>query len=153
FKLFGEWTDKVAKGALPEATPERPKGKERNLVITEWDWATPTSYLHDEIATDRRNPTVNPYGALYGSPEESSDFMPVLDPKNNTKSSIKTEWRDPKTPTTKTNPQYAPSPYWGTTPIWDSHTVIHNPMLDERGTVWFTARIRPPANPAFCQEG
>ena len=26
-------------------------------------------------------------------------------------------------------------------------------MIDEKGRVWFTARIRPPANPAFCKQG
>src|SRR5262245_48648953 len=26
-------------------------------------------------------------------------------------------------------------------------------MMDERGRVWFTARVRPPANPDFCKKG
>ena len=47
----------------------------------------------------------------------------------------------------------APSPYWGAEPIWDSQTSIHNPMMDEKGRVWFTARVRPPANPDFCKKG
>ena len=55
--LFGDWTDRVAKGELPKSEPPRPAGRERNVVITQWDWNTPTSYLHDEIATDRNNPT------------------------------------------------------------------------------------------------
>ena len=47
-----------------------------------------------------------------------------------------------------------PSPYWGDEPIWDSQADIHNPMMDEKGRVWFTARVRPPANnPAFCKQG
>ena len=66
---------------------------------------------------------------------------------------IKTEWRDAKTPTTKTAPIYAPSPYWGTEPVWDSHSINHNPMMDEKGRVWLTSRIRPDANPAFCKTG
>ena len=37
--------------------PERPQGVERNVVVTLWDWGSPTTYLHDEISTDRRNPT------------------------------------------------------------------------------------------------
>ena len=53
------------------------------------------SYLHDEIATDRRNPTVNANGPLYGSPEESSNFVPILDPVRNTKSEVKVPVRDP----------------------------------------------------------
>ena len=46
-----------------------------------------------------------------------------------------------------------PSPYWGAEPIWDSQTSMHNPMFDEKGRVWFTSRVRPPANPAFCKQG
>src|SRR6266853_6122440 len=44
---FGDWTDRVAKGELPFAKPSRPTGIERNVVVTLWDWATPTSYMHD----------------------------------------------------------------------------------------------------------
>ena len=151
--LFGDWTDRVAKGELPRNDPPRPSGIERNVVVTEWDWSTPSTYLHDEISTDRRNPTVNPHGIIYGSPEESSDFIPWLDPVDNKSGLIKSEYRDPKTPTTKNDPQFNESPYWGTEAIWDSHTSIHNPMLDEKGRLWVTARIRPQANPAFCKEG
>ena len=25
--------------------------------------------------------------------------------------------------------------------------------MDEKGRVWFTARVRPPANPDFCKKG
>ncbi len=53
---------------------------ERNVVITQWDWADPKAYLHDEISTDKRHPTVNANGLIYGSPEESRDYLPVLDP-------------------------------------------------------------------------
>jgi hypothetical protein len=38
FKYFADWTDRIAHGELPHATPPRPQGMERNLVITEWDW-------------------------------------------------------------------------------------------------------------------
>ena len=150
---FGDWTDRIKKGELPFAKPTRPVGIERNVIVTEWDWSTPQTYLHDEIATDRRNPTVNAHGLIYGSPEESSDYVPWLDPVDNKSGLIKTEWRDPKTPTTKTAPQYAESPYWGSEAVWDSHTNIHNPWMDEKGRLWLTARIRPNPNPAFCKAG
>jgi len=152
-KLFGEWTDGIAKGDLPKSHPTRPQGIERNVVITLWDWATPTSYLHDEIATDRRNPVVNADGRIYGSPEESSDNLPWLDPVHNTTGFLKTKWRDPDTPTSADNTIYAPSPYWGTTPIWNSHTTVHNPMFDGSGRLWFTARIRAASDPTFCRKG
>ncbi len=48
-----------------------------------WEWSTEKNYLHDLIASDRRYPTVNAYGPLYGSPEYSTDNMPILDPKTN----------------------------------------------------------------------
>jgi hypothetical protein len=151
-QLFGDWTDRIAKGDLPFAQPPRPQGVERNVVLTLWDWSRPTAYLHDEISTDRRNPTLNPNGKLYGTTEESTDFLPILDPVHNTVSEIKHPVRDPKTPSSKDNPM-APSPYWGDSPIWDSQTSTHNPMMDEKGRVWITARVRPPANPDFCKAG
>jgi hypothetical protein len=152
FQLFGDWTDRIAKGELPFAQPARPQGVERNIVLTLWDWSRPTAYLHDEISTDRRNPTLNANGKLIGTTEESTDYLPILDPVHNTATEVKHPVRDPKTPSSKDNPM-APSPYWGESPIWDSQTSTHNPMMDEKGRVWITARVRPPANPDFCKAG
>ena len=73
FKYFGDWTDRVAKGELPHTKPPRPQGVERNIVVTTWEWGDPKKYLHDLIASDRRYPTVNAYGPLYGSPEYATD--------------------------------------------------------------------------------
>ena len=50
-----------------------------------WDWADPKAYLHDEIASDKRNPTVNANGPIYGALEASADYMPVVDPKTHTR--------------------------------------------------------------------
>jgi len=149
---FADWTDRIAAGELPASRPERPQGVERNIVISLWDWSRPTAYLHDEISSDKRNPTVNANGLLYGATEESSDFIPVLDPVRHAASEIKVPVGDPKTPSTKSNPM-APSAYWGAEPIWDSQTSPHNPMFDEKGRVWFTSRVRGPQNPAFCGKG
>ncbi len=150
--LWGDWTDRVAAGELPFAKPERPRGLERNIVLTLWDWSTPTGYMHDLISTDRRKPTVNAYGKLYGATEESTDYFPVLDPNTHTASQLKHPVRDPNTPSSRTAPM-APSPYWGDEPIWNSQTSIHNQMMDEKGRVWATARVRPPANPDYCRKG
>ena len=152
FKLFGDWTDRIAAGELPFAQPTRPQGIERNVVLTLWDWSRPTAYLHDEISTDRRKPSVNANGKLYGTTEESTDFIPILDPEHNTATEVKHPVRDPNTPSSKDAPM-GPSPYWGEEPIWDAQTSNHNPMMDERGRVWITARVRPPANPDFCKKG
>jgi hypothetical protein len=148
---FGDWTSRIAGGELPREAPPRPQGIERNVVITQWDWADPKAYLHDEIASDKRNPRVNPNGLIYGSPEESRDYLPVLDPVRNTISQVKVPYRDPDTPGQPKPLQ--PSAVWGDEAIWDSHTTVHNPMFDERGRVWLTSRIRASGNPAFCKEG
>jgi hypothetical protein len=152
-KLFGDWTDRIAGGELPFAKPQRPQGVERNIVVSVWDWSRPTFYLHDEIATDKRNPTVNANGPLFGSPEWSTDFVPVLDPVKADTREIKVPVRDPKTPSSKDDPMFAPSPYWGDERIWDSQTSPHNPMIDQKGRVWFTARIHGPVTAKFCQKG
>src|SRR5262249_28171631 len=55
---LADWTDRIKAGELPSGTPERPKGVERNIVVTVRDWSDPKSYLHDLITTDRRKPTV-----------------------------------------------------------------------------------------------
>ncbi len=148
---FADWTDRVAKGELPAEAPPRPQGVERNVVITQWDWADPKAYLHDEISTDKRNPTVNANGLIYGSPEESRDYLPILDPVHNTISQLKVPYRDPNTP--KVNKILQASNFWGDEDIWDTHTTVHNPMFDEKGRLWYTARIRPANNPDFCKSG
>jgi hypothetical protein len=150
-KVFADWTDRIAAGALPP-TPPRPQGIERNVVITMWDWADPTVYLHDVVSTDRRNPTVNANGPVYGALELSADYTPVLDPVRHTKNRIPLTVRDPETP--RTSPKIpAPSPYFGSEVIWTSRNNVHNPMLDERGRVWLTSAVRGFDNPPFCKEG
>jgi hypothetical protein len=37
---YADWSDRIKNGELPPA-PTRPQGMERNVVITEWDWAGP----------------------------------------------------------------------------------------------------------------
>jgi hypothetical protein len=151
-QYFADWTDRITKGELPFAKPDRPQGIERNVVVSMWDWGREKAYLHDGIATDRRNPSTNANGKLYGSPEYSTDFIPILDPVTHTRSEVKIPVLDPKTPTSKDDPM-APSAYYGAEPIWDSQTNTHNPMMDHKGRAWFTSQVRPANNPAFCQEG
>jgi hypothetical protein len=151
-KLFADWTDRIAAGELPTTKPSRPQGVERNIVLTMWDWAGPKDYLHDEVSTDKRNPRLNANGLIYGATEESTDLFPVLDPVKHRATQVKMPVRDPNTPSSAQNAML-PSPFWGDEPIWNSQTSMHNPMQDERGRVWFTSRVRPPANPDFCKKG
>ena len=150
-KMFAEWTDRVRAGAVPPA-PARPQGVERNIVITQWDWADPKAYLHDVVSTDRRNPRINANGPVYGSLELSADYTPTLNPVTNTSGRIPLTVRDPATrPTPPSMP--APSAYWGDEPIWTSKNNVHNPMLDHKGRIWLTSTIRPSANPPECRAG
>ena len=159
YKYFGDWTDRIAKGELPKAKPPRPEGEERNIVITSWEWSKPDKYLHDLISSDRRNPTVNAYGPLYGSPEYSTDNMPILDPKTNKVSFFKMPVRDPAMPVSL-GPGHAgavtptaDSPYWAGEVLWDTRANNHNSMFDKQGRIWLAATVRGMDNPDWCKKG
>jgi hypothetical protein len=151
-EMFADWTDRIAAGEVPPAPP-RPQGIERNVVITEWDWADPKAYLHDVVSTDRRDPRVNANGKLYGSLELSADYLPVLDPVRNTIDRVPLTVRDTSMGSASGPHTGAPSAYWGDTVLWTSKANVHNPMLDEKGRVWITAAIRGQDNPAECKAG
>ena len=151
--MYADWTDRIAKGELPSAAPSRPQGRERNVVVTLWDWADPKVYLHDAIASDKRNPTVNPNGPIYGALEESGDYLTVLDPTRTALSKIKLSVRDPQTPSSVNTKPMGPSPFWGDEAIWNSQTTVHSFSMDKQGRVWAAARVRKPETPAWCRAG
>ncbi len=157
-KYFGDWTQRVANGELPKNKPTRPAGIERNIVVTLRDWHNDKQYLHDLIASDRRYPTVNAYGPIYGQCEHACNEMPILDPVKNTATSF-------TLPVEKDAPHalgpgkagsleiLQPSAYWGEEKIWDSKANNHNSMLDRQGRVWLAATGHGPDNPAWCKKG
>ncbi len=157
-KYFADWTRRIAAGELPRTKPQRPQGEERNIIVTLRDWMNEKQYLHDLISSDRRNPTVNGYGPLYGSPEYSTDRIPILDPVKNTETSF-TMTVEPGTPEAL-GPGHAaskdplqPSAYWGEEKIWDTRGNNHNSMFDHLGRLWLSATGHKPENPAFCRKG
>jgi len=158
FKYLGDWTDRIAAGELPFAKPPRPQGVERNIVITEWDWGNDKQYLHDLISSDKRNPTVNAHGPLYGSPEYATDHLPVLDPKTN-KVAYLTPPEGGDVPEAlgpghaAIEKPLAASAYWGMEKLWDTKFDNHNDMFDSQGRVWMTATNHAPGTPAFCRKG
>lgn len=159
FELYGEWTDRIAKGELPRSKPPRPQGVERNIVVTLRDWMSEKHYLHDLISSDRRFPTVNANGPLYGSPEYSSDLIPILDPVNNVARTFHAPVRDADMPLSL-GPGHAagldptePSAYWGSERIWETRVNNHNSMFGRDGRLWLAAAVRGPDNPAFCKPG
>jgi len=159
YKYLGDWTERVAKGELPFAKPQRPQGVERNVVVTSWEWSTEKHYLHDLIASDKRNPTVNAYGPLYGSPEYSTDNMPILDPRSGKVTTFRMPVADPGMPealgpghAASVRP-LAPSAYWGEEKLWDTRANNHNSMFDKNGRIWLAATVRDRPNPEFCKKG
>ena len=157
FKYYGEWTDRIAKGELPKTKPPRPQGIERNIVVSSWEWATEKHYLHDLIASDRRNPTVNAHGPLYGSPEYATDNMPILDPKTSKVTFFKMSVQDPSMP--EALGRHAASisrcgvALLGDEKLWDTRANNHNAMFDKKGRVWIAATVRGMDNPAWCKKG
>jgi hypothetical protein len=151
--MYADWTDRIARGELPATAPARPQGRERNIVITMWDWGTDKTYLHDEISSDKRNPTVNANGPIYGATEESTQFLPVVNPAQNSATQVALKVRDPKTPSAADQPPAAASVYWGEEAIWNTQSNSHSFAMDKQARVWVAARIRPPETAAFCREG
>src|SRR5712692_7343031 len=133
-RRLAEWTDRIRAGELPASVPPRPHGVERNLVVTVYDWLSAKYYIHDLTVTDRRKPTVNGFGAIYGAAELSTDDLPILDPVKITKTTMKVPVRDQDAPSSAlANPVVAPSPYFGGEQVWDTQVNAHNPMMDQDG--------------------
>ena len=155
-QMFADWTDRIAAGELPPQPP-RPKGVERNLVVTLWDWGQDRSFIHDEITTDKRNPTVNGGGPVYGVSAGQGRLV-VVDPIANSSVELTIPVRpdDPSTvPSRFPQRLLQPSYYWGDELLWGpgESSDPHNPMMDGKGRVWMTSTVRPRPNPEWCREG
>ena len=109
-EMFADWSDRIAAGELPPRPP-RPQGAERNLVVTLWDWGTDDAFIHDEATTDKRNPTVNGGGPVYGVSAGHGTLV-VVDPVANSATELRIPVRpeDPSTvPTRFPQEQLQPS--------------------------------------------
>ena len=160
--MFADWSDRIAAGETPPRPP-RPAGKERNLVVTLWDWGTDASFIHDEITTDKRNPTVNGFGPVYGV-SAGHGSLTIVDPVANSSVELPIPVRpeDPNAvPSRFPQEQLEPSYYWGDQLLWgrggpdgqENSSDPHNPMMDQKGRVWMTSTVRARPNPDWCKEG
>jgi hypothetical protein len=156
---LADWSGRIAKGETPPAPP-RPRGKERDMVITEWNWGDKFTYGHDEVATDRNHPTLNANGPVWGV-DIGNDWLLRTDPVKNTSTRIKiptkdgwnTPWdsqaspyRDLGSPASEVG---GVSAYLG---VYKNPGNPHNPMMDSKGRVWLTTQIRDDTKPpAFCK--
>ena len=153
-EMYADWSDRIAAGEVPPAPP-RPQGVERNLVLTMWEWGGETSYIHDEITTDKRNPTVNGHGVLYGV-SITHDTLVITDPARHQSMELQIPLREPEAMVPSffpTEPGFEPSPAWGDEIIFDAPANPHNPMMDGEGRVWMTSTVRRRDNPDWCKAG
>ncbi len=155
-KMLSDWTDRIAKGEVPPAPP-RPQGIERNLVLTLWDWGTDHSFMHDEITTDKNRPTVNANGPVYAVSAGHGTLV-RLDPYTHETTELEIPTRVPKTEVGSRFPApKPPSLWWGSQHLWANESPYapgdpHNPMLDGKGRVWLTSKIRGNRGPAMCSD-
>ena len=158
--MFADWTDRVAAGETPERPP-RPQGKERNVVVTLWDWGTDASFIHDEVTTDKRNPTVNGGGPVYGV-SAGHGSLTIVDPVANSAVELPIPVRPEdanSVPSRFPQEQLQPSYYWGDQLLWgrggpdgqENSSDPHNPMMDHKGRVWMTSTVRARPNPDWCK--
>ncbi|MGD0909665.1 MAG: carboxypeptidase regulatory-like domain-containing protein [Candidatus Acidiferrales bacterium] len=151
---YANWGDRIAAGELPPVPP-RPQGIERNVVLTVWDWSVRASFLHALISTDKRDPSVNAYGPVYGT-EWSGGALAVVDPVENTKALIPIPLPDeserPKQILFSPQTQLAPSVYFGDELVWQDPVNPGPITMDEKGRVWFNVENQL-HNADFCKAG
>ena len=142
-KMLADWGARIAAGEVPPAPP-RPTGIERNVVISQWDWGFPESFVHDLISTDKRNPTLYANGKVYGVDRTGGGRLLILDPLKNAVSWLQVEPRDKSHGYSLTKDYYhgqeEEQAYVGEDKEWMASP--HNPMFDEKGRLWMTVQIR-----------
>jgi hypothetical protein len=129
-KMYADWTDRIAAGALP-AAPPRPEGIERNVVLTIQDWGQ-GHFIHDQASSDRRDPHVNANGPIYGM-GTLGGTLEVLDPVTHKTSTIDI-------------PAMNGAPH-------DSDAGVHADEIDAKGRVWMPSIYREGPEPEWCADG
>jgi hypothetical protein len=153
-KMFADWGDRIAAGELPPVPP-RPQGVERNIVISLWDWSVRSSFLHAQISTDKRDPSVNAHGPVYGT-DWSEGVLAIVDPLENKHTMVKVPLpneadREKLVPWSPPN-QAAPSLYFGDELVWKDPVNPGPVTMDQKGRVWFLTETRL-GNADYCKAG
>lgn len=154
-KAFSDWTRAVAAGQVPPMPP-RPSGVERNIVATLWDVGDDHSFMHDQVSTDKNHPTVNGGGDVYAVSAGHGQLV-VLNPRENSTIALDIPTREDRSKVPSRFPKPGrPSLFWGNEWLWANPPYDpadpHNPMLDSKGRVWMTTKIRAAADPAWCND-
>ena len=136
-RMFADWTDEIAAGAVPTQVPPRPSGLERNLVVTLWDWAVPTGGRSDGAASDDRIGTNNANGPIWGV-IQSDDLLVSIDPAANRAEQI-------VVPTQRSDDrrlQGAVAELSRSSRSGSGKSDPRSVAIDHDGRVWLTGRIR-----------
>ncbi|MDA1095145.1 MAG: carboxypeptidase-like regulatory domain-containing protein [Acidobacteria bacterium] len=150
--LYAEWTDRIRDGEVPPAPP-RPQGRERHVVLTMWGWGHEQGMVHDEVATDKRNPTLYPNGPIYGV---GGAGLVVTDPVTHRSRRLDLTANIAERPAGDSyqgSSTAIPSLYWGDERADLRSYNAHNPMMDDQGRVWITQSVREAQIPGWCQTG
>ena len=155
-KALADWTRSIKAGAVPAEKPARPTGIERNIVATLWDIGDDHSFVHDQIATAKYNPTVNGNGRIYAVSAGHGALLWV-DPRENNAVSKDIPTRAPREQVPSRFPAPGrPSFFFGNEHLWANPPYDpsdpHNAMLANDGKVWMTTKIRPNRDPAWCSD-
>jgi len=134
--VFADWTDRINAGEVPEAPP-RPEGIEQNLVLTQWGWSNDEGFVHDNVSTDKRNPTLYPNGRVFGV-AQTQGLLTITDPQAHESRELVIPMREQGDRSVS---------YVGGMP-----SNPHNPMMDDKNRVWMTSSIRPNENPDWCKD-
>ena len=155
-KVFADWTERIAKGEVPPAPP-RPKGIERNIVADAVGRGR-RSLVHARRDLDRQESS--------DGERRRTDLRGVGRPRPARRArserehapyAIEIPTREPreKVPSRFPAPN-RPSLWWGNEHLWANPPYNpadpHNPMLDSKGRVWMTSKIRRNQDPAWCSD-
>ena len=132
--MFSEWTERIAAGIYPLVEPPRPRGLERNLVVTLWDWGEATTVVSSAAASDPRDPRVNANGRIF-APSQSHDALVWLDPAANASG-------ETRVPTALPPSEGMVSPHFSGR-VWRQAADSGEGLSDRFGRVWFAMRHRP----------
>jgi hypothetical protein len=155
-KALAAWTESIEKGALPPVPP-RPTGIERNIVSTQWDVGDDHSFMHDQISTDKNHPDINGGGPNYAVNAGHGQLV-IMSQADNSQFSVDIPTRETKdkVPSRFPSPN-RPSMFWGNEHLWSNPPYDpadpHNPMMDSKGRVWLTSKIRGNTEPTWCNDG
>ena len=118
-----------------------------------WGWGHPQGMVHDNVSTDKRDPTLYPGGPIYGVGGAGLVVTDIAT-RQSIRMDLPTRIERPRRSNSYQGSSTAvPSLYYGDESAGLISRGAHNPMMDGKGRVWITQSVRPAEVPAWCLEG